>query len=688
MKRFLAACFSVALLVTPFGAHADEGMWTLDNFPVAKVKAAYGYTTTAAFLTQVRTASVRLPGCSGSFVSPSGLVMSNHHCARGCIQNLSTPQNDYIAGGFFAKTPADEAKCPGFQIVSLLSIHDVTKTVSAALAGASGNADYNARQRAIFSKLESACQTDASTQCQVVSLYRGGIYDLYTYHKYTDVRLVFAPEESSAAFGGDPDNFNFPRFDLDCAFLRVYDNGKPLVSPGYFPWSPAGAKAGELIFVPGNPGSTSRLLTVAELVALRDRANPRSLRFLAEERGLLTRFSQESPEHERIANNSLLGIENSLKAIQGRQDALLDPVFFAQKVAAERAERAAIDRDPKLRAAYGAAWDAIAKAEDRAKALGTIQTNRERLGAPGAYLAPARSLVRAAAERPKPSAERLREYADAALPGLQARLSAPIPVYPELENLTLAWNLTKLREYLGADDPYVKALLGDRSPQQVADAVTGGSKLADPAVRKALYDGGQAAIDASTDPAIVLMKRVDAIARATRKQYEDDVDAPLTKNEELVARADFALHGLSTYPDATFTLRISYGSVKGFPENGTTIGPFTTIAGAFAHATGAPPYALPKSWLDAQSTVKGDTPLDFTMTADVIGGNSGSPVINGKGQIVGLIFDGNIHSLGGDYGYDGSQNRAIGVASSGLLEAVRAIYHADRLADELSAGGK
>lgn len=684
MRRFLTALFAFALLIAPLGARADEGMWTLDNFPAAKVKAAYGYTTTTAFLDHVRKAAVRLPGCSGSFVSAQGLVMSNHHCARGCIQNISTAQNDYIANGFFAKTQADEPKCPGFQIVTLLSIENVTKTVSAALAGASGNADYNARQRAIFGKLELACQTDTSTQCQVVSLYHGGIYDLYKYHKYTDVRLVFAPEESIAFLGGDPDNFNYPRYDLDCSFLRVYDNGKPLVSPDYFPWSPAGAKDGELIFVAGNPGSTARLLTVSELQAQRDRSNPFSLRYLAELRGLLTRFTQESPEHARVANNQLFGIENSLKAIQGRENTLLDADFFATKVADERAERAAIARDPKLRARYAGAWDAIAKAENRAKDLSMLDGFREGQGAPGTYLGTARTLIRAAAERPKPSAQRLREYSDAALPGMQARLGAPIPVYPDLENVTLAWNLTKMREYLGADDPYVKAMLGNQSPQQVADAIVGGSKLGDPAVRKALYDGGQAAVDASTDPAILLMKKVDTIARATRKQFEDEVDAPLSKNEELVARADFALHGLAKYPDATFTLRITYGSVKGYTENGHYVAPFTTIAGAYAHATGAPPYELPKSWLDAQSTVKGDTPYDFVSTADIIGGNSGSPVINGRAQIVGLIFDGNIQSLGGDYGYDIRQNRAVAVHSSGLLEAIRDIYHADRLADELA----
>ncbi|MDQ6926400.1 MAG: S46 family peptidase, partial [Candidatus Eremiobacteraeota bacterium] len=353
----------------------------------------------------------------------------------------------------------------------------------------------------------------------------------------------------------------------------------------------------------------------------------------------------------------------------------------------ERTERAAIARNPALRAKFAGAWDAIAQAERRSRDLGLAYTYREVSGAPGAFLGTARSLVRAAAERAKPNAQRMREFQDATLPLVEARLAAPVPVYPDLERATLTHSLTKMREWLGADDPYVRAMLGNDAPQAVAERIVSGSKLADPAVRKALYDGGPAAIAASTDPAIVLMRNVDDAARAIRKQYEDQVQAPLRLNDEKVAQADFALHGLKTYPDATFTLRISYASVRGYQENGHMIAPYTTIAGAYRHATGSDPYALPKSWLDARSTVKADTPLDFVMTADIIGGNSGSPVIDAKGRVVGLIFDGNIESLGGDYGYDIRQNRAVAVDSRGLLEALRAIYHADRVAGELVTPG-
>jgi len=684
MRRMLAAILTLIFLF-PAVVHADEGMWTLDNFPTAKVAAAYGFSATPAFLTKVRQASVRLPGCSGSFVSRSGLVMTNHHCARACVQAISTPQNNYIASGFFAKTDDDERKCPAFEINSLVGIDHVTAAIKAATAGATG-AEFNVKQRAAYAKIEADCQAANSLQCQVVSLYHGGVYDLYKYKRYTDVRLVFAPEETIAFFGGDPDNFTYPRFDLDCAFVRVYENGKPLVSPDYFAWDAAGARDGELVFVPGNPGSTGRLLTVAELQELRDVANPYTLRYLSELRGMLTRFSAESPEHERIARNSLFGIENAIKAVQGQESTLLDSAFFAKKIAVENATRAAVDRSPKLHAAYAGAWDAITQSEARAHELSMVFGWREGSGAPGTYLGNARTLVRAAAEKTKPNEQRLREFSDAALPGLGRRLGAPLPVYPDLENMTLAFNLTKMREFLGADDPYVKAMLGPDSPQTVADRITSGSKLGDPQVRLALYNGGPAAIAASDDPAIVLMRRVDDISRATRKEFEDTVTSVLRRNEELVAQADFALHGTSTYPDATFTLRLSYGAVKGYRENGKDIAPFTTIAGAYNHATGADPYALPNSWLDARSTVNTSTPLDFVTTNDIIGGNSGSPVINAKAQIVGLIFDGDIESLGGDYGYDGRQNRAVAVHAGGILEALRSVYHADRLTSELATG--
>ena len=685
MLRHVLAAFAAFSVTAPLAVSADEGMWTLDRFPTAKVAKAYGFTATPAFLEHIRKSAVRLPGCSGSFVGRDGLVMTNHHCARGCIGNISDPQHDYVSNGFTAATLADEKACPGFQIVSLLKIDDITKSVMAATAGRTGAA-FAAARRAVNARLESTCQAGhPELQCQVVSLYHGGLYNLYTYRKYNDVRLVFAPDEATAFFGGDPDNFTFPRYDLDCSFLRVYDNGKPLTSPDFFPWSPAGTKEGQLVFVPGNPGSTSRLLTVAQLQHLRDATLPRGLRLSSETRGLLTQYASESPEHTRQALNNLFGVENGLKGNWGREGQLTDPAFFAAKVREEKAERAAIDANPALKAKYGGAWDAIARIVALEAKYELPFSFREAAGAPGTYLGNARTLVRAAAEKAKPNGERLREFQDAALPQVEQRLRAPIPVYPELEKATLTHSLTKIREWLGPDDPYVRALLGNDSPEAVAARVVGGSQLGDPKVRMALYTGGAAAVATSTDPAIVLMRSVDPISRQIRKTWEDEVDAPLTRESERVAQAGFALYGLKTYPDATFTLRVSYGAVKGYDLPAGHVAPYTTLGGAFTHATGSYPFALPKSWYDAKPALKLDTPYNFVNTTDIIGGNSGSPVVDQNGRIVGLIFDGNIQSLGGDYLYDGRQNRAVAVDSRGMLEVLRTVYHADRLAAELSA---
>ena len=682
MRRMLAAL--IALVVAPVAAPADEGMWTIDHFPVAQVAKTYGFTATPAFLDHVRASSVRLPGCSGSFVSASGLVMTNHHCARGCVQALSDPQHNFIADGYYAKTPQDERAVP--RVCDHLAAghharHQASHGGDRRRFGRGVQRQAARRVREPRKRVRERRPADPVPSR--AALPRRALRSLPLQEVHRRAAGVRTGGRG-AFFGGDPDNFTFPRYDLDCAFLRAYENGKPAAPPDYFRWSPAGTRDGELVFVPGNPGSTSRLLTHSELENVRDVTLPRSIRAQSELRGLLTQFSTESPEHARIARNALFGVENGLKGNWGREEQLLDPAFMARKAAAERAERAAIARTPALRAKYAGAWDAIAQAERRARELSLPYSWRETQGAPGAYLGMARTLVRAAAERAKPNAQRLREYQDAALPQLQTRIAAAVPVYPDLERVTLTHTLTKMREWLGEDDPYVRALLGNDAPQTVAERIVSGSKLADPAVRKALYDGGAAAVAASTDPAIVLMRSADDLSRAIRKQYEDEVDAPLRLNDEKVAQADFALHGLAAYPDATFTLRVTYGSVRGYQENGQPVAPYTTFAGAYRHATGSDPYALPKSWLDARTAVGATTPLDFVLTADIIGGNSGSPVIDAQGRIVGLIFDGNIESLGGAYGYDIQQNRAVAVDSRGLLEALRAVYHADRVAGELA----
>lgn len=668
-------------------ARADEGMWTFDNFPSAKVAQAYGFTPSLAFLDHVRKSSLRIAGgCSASFISPQGLVMTNHHCVVGCVGELSTPTQNYVQSGFYAARLDDEKRCPNFELDQLVQIEDVTANISGATAGKTGDA----AEKALFSAQAAAQQTcgnDPAVRCDVVSLYHGGVYDLYHYKRYTDVRLAFAPEYGVAQFGGDPDNFNFPRYDFDIGVLRAYENGKPAVTPDYLKWSPAGSKASDLVFVSGNPGGTSRELTTAQLAFERDINFPMTVPTLAEFRGILEEFQKRGPEQAREVHETLFYVENSYKANIGRQAALNDPAFFASKVAEEQKLRAAVAANPALQAADGSAWDDIAKVQALRQQL---QPRYDAVGQAAGFglLSTARTLVRAAAERKKPNGDRLPEYTDQGLVAVEQRVTAPIPVYSDYEEVSLAFGLSLLRRSLGTDDPLVKKFLGSESPEALAHRLVSGTKLGDPAVRKALFDGGQAAIDASTDPMILFAKRTDPDARAVRKDYEARIDAPSRAAAERIAKARFAVYGTSVDPDATFTLRLSYGSVQGFDANGYAVAPFTTIGGLFARATGFAPYVLPESWLGAKSALNLSTPMNLSTTNDIIGGNSGSPLIDKNAQIVGLIFDGNIYSLGGDFGYEATRNRSVAVDSRALLTGLQKVYHADRLVSEIEAAPK
>jgi hypothetical protein len=684
MKRLLALLVAIA----PLLAHADEGMWTYDNFPSNVVAKKFGFTPTPAWLEKARLSSARLAGgCSASFVSADGLVMTNHHCAHECIEQLSTAQKDFVKEGFYARTAADEVKCPEIEVNQLLAITDVTQRIHQATAGADG-ARFTAAFQAEKSAVERECQTDPTLRCEVVTLYHGGVYSLYRYKRFQDVRLVFAPEFSIAFFGGDPDNFMFPRYDLDVSFLRIYEGGKPARTKDHFRWSPRGAKDGELTFVSGHPGRTDRLLTVAQLEQVRDRTQPDTLQRLAEERGLYTGFQLLGPEQKRVSTARLFYTENSLKARRGMLDALRDPAFFAQKVKEEADLKATLAKDPEKARRYLPAWDAIAKAQVRYEQirkpylwLEYLPGDRPKVG--GDLLWIARRLLRTAEDRAKPNGERLEEYQDSALPALQQEVLSDAPLNPEFERLRLAFWLTKVREMLGADDPAVKRLLGKDSPDDIARRVVDGTQLRDVAARRKLWEGGAAAVAASTDPMIALARLADADARAVRKIHDDEVDSVEKKNQALISEARFAAYGRSIYPDATFTLRLSYGQVKGWRENGRDIAPFTTMAGAFERATGRDPFALPQSWLDAKGRLDLATPMNFVTTNDIIGGNSGSPVFDKDLQIVGLIFDGNLLSLGGDYGFDPAVNRAVAVDSRALLEALSRIYGATRIVDEL-----
>ncbi|MFH1018918.1 MAG: S46 family peptidase [Pseudomonadota bacterium] len=693
MRRFIALALP-ALLTFP--AFADEGMWTFDAPPTVQVKEKYGFELTQPWLDHVRLSSVRLAGgCSGSFISPDGLVMTNHHCSHECIEQLSTAAKDFVAAGFHAKTAADEHRCPDMEVDQLLAITDVTDRIQAATRGLAGE-KFDAALKAEKSKIEKRCAGTARERCDVVTLFQGGKYDLYKYRRFQDVRLVFAPEVAIAFFGGDPDNFMFPRYDLDVSLLRVYENGKPAVTPDYFKWSPAGAGEGELTFVTGNPGNTSRLLTVAQLQFERDARLLSRLLYLAELRGTLTEFQNRGTEQKRISTATRYFTENSFKAIKGYHEALADPDFFGRTIAAENELKAKITAKPELKNTVGNAFDEIEKATAALRKIyprlvfieGYPREFQKPQGFPSPLFRIARLLVRASDELSKPNEKRLREFSVSNLPALEEELFSSAPIYDEFEIEMLTFSLTKLREVLGPDDPFVRRVLMKESPSEVARSLVSGTKLKDAAFRRKLYKASRATMAASTDPMIRFVRMIDPDSRKVRKEYEEQIDSVVTKAGERIAKARFGVNGTNTYPDATFTLRLSYGQVKGYEENGHKVSPITRIVGAFNRHTGRDPFALPPSWLAAESRLDLNTPLNFCTTNDIIGGNSGSPVINRNAEIVGLIFDGNIQSLGGDYAFDESVNRAVAVSSQGLLESLSKVYGAGRIVGEIRDSSK
>ncbi len=677
----------LAALVLPGLSTASEGMWTLDNLPAKKIQAEYGFAPSAEWANRAMLGSLRIAGgCSASFVSKDGLVMTNHHCAQACLSQLSTAKQDYIKDGFLAKSREEEAKCPEIELNRLEQITDVTAEVKKATAGLEGE-KFKLAQNAVRAKLTSACvgADKATTRCDLVDLYHGGRYHLYKYHRFQDTRVVWAPEFAVAFFGGDPDNFNFPRYDLDITLLRAYENGKPAAVRDFFPFSKDGAKDGELVFVTGHPGSTQRQLTMSQLINLRDIGLIPRLQNLSELRGVLTQYRKTSPEAARTAESLLFGIENSYKAQNGQLQTLLDPALMKKMQDEETALRKFVASKPALKATTAGAWDAIENAGKVYRNMrGPYQMIEGSQAFNSTHFRIARTLVRGAEERVKPNAERLPEFADARMPEIEQRLFSKAPVYPEFEKVKLNFSLTKMREELGADSPFVKQVLGKQSPEQLTDALIDGSKLADIETRKALWAGGKDAVMKSDDPFIKLALAIDADARALRKRYEKEVESVIQKNSELISAARFAKDGTNAYPDATFTLRLSYGEVKGWDEAGSKVAPFTNFAGAFARDTGAFPFALPASWHGARDKLDLNKPFDFVTTNDIIGGNSGSPMINRKGEIVGLIFDGNIHSLGGAFWFDPRYNRAVAVHSSGILEALDKIYGAKDLVAEIA----
>jgi Peptidase S46 len=682
-NAFFCRWAMLAVVAISGAAAADEGMWTFNNFPSDKVAQKYGFKPDQPWLDKVRLGSARLAqGCSASFVSSEGLVMTNHHCAHECIEQLSKGKKDYVKDGFLAKANKDEVKCPEMEVNQLVAITDVTKRIQDATSGKTGGAFADA-QKAEESKIRQECATSVDVRCDVVTLYSGGVYNLYKYKRYQDVRLVFAPEFSIAFFGGDPDNFMFPRYDLDLSLIRVYENGKPLSTTNFLPFAKTPAKAGDLVFTSGHPGRTSRSDAVSELVFGRDVDLPSRLLRAAELRGMLNEYQNRGAEQARHSNATLFYVENSFKARKGYYEALRDPAFVASKVKEQETLVASV-KDAKKKAELQAAFSQVDGAVNTLRSMYLPYMNIEAGWAFYGDIFPiARGIVRAADEKLLPNEKRLKGYTDADLPALEQMLFSEAPVFKEFEIAKLTFGLTKLRETLGADHALVAKILGKKSPKTLAKELMA-TKMVNAADRKKLYAAGKTAVEASKDPMIVLARLIDAEARALRKRYEDDVEGVIEKANMSVAKARFNAYGTSVYPDATFSLRLSFGAIDGWKEPGGDVAAITTIGGAFGRQTGEDPFKLPASWMKAEKQLNAQTSFNFASTNDIIGGNSGSPVVNKDGNVVGLIFDGNIHSLGGDYGYEPKKNRAVAVHTAAILETLEKVYGAKFLADELT----
>ncbi len=681
----------LALSLAASSLRAEEGMWTFDNLPTKKISEKYGWAPDQAWLDHVRLSSLRFPGGSGSFVSKDGLVLTNHHVGRGWIQRVSSKEADYVKNGFAAATHEQEIKVPGLELMTLMAMDNITERLAKAVkAGLPEKEALKVRETEI-EKIKKEMQEKSSLTCEHVTLYQGGEHWIYSYKKHTDVRLVFAPEQQIAFFGGDPDNFTFPRHNLDFSLFRVYENGQPYQPKDFLHWTQGGVKAGDLTFVTGHPGRTSRQDTLAQMTYSRDFAIPMRLKSMERRKEALVAYAKTSPEAARQVNTQIFGIENSIKATTGYWSGLKNQEAMARIAAAEKDLRAKVAKDPKLTAQVGPSWAKIEQATTVAKGLSKDGLN---VGtANSTLLGYALTLVRMADEEAKPSEQRLPEYSDANLKSAKTRLGVPSPFYKEQEVFLFTKGLEDAAKELPATHKFIKAMLGGKPAAEVAKAAVEGSKLADPEVRKTLLAGGKKAIAESTDPMILLAKKLDPIGRELRKKQEDQVASVMTEHGTRIAKARFAVYGKNTYPDATFTLRLSYGPVAEYKGNGTLIQPFTTFGGLFdrydswggneakAH-DGA--WTLPQRWVDKRAELNPTLPFNFAHKVDIIGGNSGSPVIDKKGELVGLIFDGNIESLPGNYFYDEAVNRGVSVDARAIVHSLDKVYGASRLVTELT----
>jgi hypothetical protein len=688
-KRFLLVSLALAFVTAASaGAVADEGMWLFNRPPRQVLKERYSFDPSQEWLNHVQRASVRFnSGGSGSFISADGLVMTNHHVGADALQKMGDAKHNYLKDGFYAKSRDEEKQCLDLELNVLQSIEDVTDRVAAAVKPGMTSEQAFVARRAVMNEIENESNQKTGLRSDVVTLYQGGEYDLYRYKQYTDVRVVFAPEQQAAFYGGDPDNFEYPRFDLDCCFFRVYENGKPVQGQEYFKWSAKGAADNELIFVSGNPGRTNRLDTVDALRYQRDIGYPYTLSRLNSLEVFLTAWGARSDENARKARELLFGVANSRKARDGGLAGLLDPAVFAQKREAEKQLRAAVEHHSEMQAT-ASAWDRIAEAQKvRAHLLHQASALERGSGFDSTLFTIARSLVRAAEEKAKPERERLREYTEARRSSLELQLFSEEPIYKDYEIIKLTNSLTWLSSQLLSDRQLFKQVMADKSPSDRATELVQNCGLESVALRKKLYEGGKTAVDTSNDPMILLARLIDPASRAVRKQMESQVDEVERQAYGQIAKAKYEIEGKNTYPDATFTLRLAFGTVKGYEEQGKHI-PFEThFAGLYERADqhhDKEPFDLPKRWIERKYKLDLNTPFNFVATADIIGGNSGSPVINKEAEVVGLIFDGNIQSLVLDFMYTDKEARAVAVHSLALTEALRKVYDAGALADEIT----
>ncbi|MFN8178611.1 MAG: S46 family peptidase [bacterium] len=677
-----------ALLPVP-RASADEGLWTLDNLPLAALEQRYGFRPTREWIEHVQKACVDFGGASGSFVSANGLVLTAHHVALGQLQKLSTQGRDLVHDGFYAKDAAAELRCPDLELSVLLSTEDVTARVRKAFEKGASEKERNALRKAEIARIEQESLRRTKLRSRVVELYHGGEYWLYRSKKYTDVRLVMAPEEQIAFYGGELDNFSYPRHDLDFAFFRVYENGAPVRPERWFRWSATGPKEDELVFVAGHPGSTGRLLTVAQLEYLRDAYLPVRVHQQETRVAALRAFSAQTPEAARRAKDRIRGLDNNLKRQRAFLAILREPAFLEAKRTAEASWRERVAKDPRAAAEAGDAWDRIAAAERELTSRQGPWLYSEISASRLATIA--QEIVRYVVEIEKPNGQRLEEYRDSRLESLRFRMFSPAPIWPDADAVALAAQLRDAAGVLRADDPFVKLALGGRPPEDVATSLLQATALGDPSERRRLVEGGRAAVDASTDPLIVWVRALDPVLRELRAWNEDHVESVESLEGGRIARARFALEGRSAYPDATGTLRLSYGRVAGY-EQLTTLVPWeTTYLGLFDRALSfgsREPFELPARVAAARSRLDLATPLNFVSTDDIIGGNSGSPIVSADLECVGVVFDGNTQGFLWNYAYDDAQARCVSVHSAGILEALRHIYDMSALADELTGASQ